>query len=406
MSRSLSLAAYLAYARRGPARPHTPEQPRPDGTLLWVHAADTNQIEALLQLFDRLRLQRPRLSMLLTTESDIPDTPFKTREAVIIAPLPEDTVPTADAFLAHWRPDIALWAGGALRPALLDRAAEQGLPMALIDASETTLARPAWRWFPDLPRALLRQFEFIMARDDSAARFLRRMGVSDSVLSVTGPLLEGTISLPHNETDRSDLAATLLGRPVWLAAQTRAEEVATVLAAHREVSRFSHRTLLVIVPDPPEDTAPFTQALSDAGMRHVRWSAGTFPDETTQVILADTHGEMGLWYRLAPITFMGSSLVAGAHGCDPNEPAAHGSAILYGPNIRRYLGSYSRFAEAGAARIVRDAETLAAAVKRLIPPDQSASMAHAAWEVASRSAELTDRIADLLNDRLDRLGRN
>lgn len=403
MSRSISLAAYLAYARRGPARPHTPSQPRPEGTLLWAHAADTGHIDPLLQLLNRLRLQRPELSMLLTTTGPSPAPQFKPQTGIIFEELPEDTVATAEAFLAHWHPDIALWTGGALQPALLDRTAEMGVPMALVDAMEARLTRPAWRWFPDLPRALLRQFDFVMARDEASARFLRRMGVPESVISVTGPLLEGTVSLPHNETDRTDLAAVLLGRPVWLAAMIRPQEVETILTAHREISRFSHRTLLVVVPDTPEDTAPFTRALEDAGMRFIAWSDGAFPDETTQVILADTHGEMGLWYRLAPITFMGSSLVSGAHGCDPNEPAAHGSAILYGPNIRRYLTSYSRFAEAGAARIVRDAETLAAAVKRLIPPDQSAAMAHAAWEVASRSAELTDRIADLLNDRLDRL---
>ena len=113
---------------------------------------------------------------------------------------------------------------------------------------------------------------------------------------------------------------------------------------------------------------------------------------------------MGLWYRVAPITFMGSSLEAGQWGRDPNEPAAHGSAILYGPNVRRYLSGYSRFAEAGAARIVRDADTLAAAVQRLIPPDQSAAMAHAAWDVASQSAGVTDKILDLVQDTLDVMG--
>ena len=110
---------------------------------------------------------------------------------------------------------------------------------------------------------------------------------------------------------------------------------------------------------------------------------------------------MGLWYRLAPITFMGSSLQSGQWGRDPNEPAAHGSAILYGPYVRRYLSSYTRFAEAGAARIVRDAETLGTAVKRLIPADQSAAMAHAAWDVASQSAGVTDKILDLVQDTLD-----
>jgi 3-deoxy-D-manno-octulosonic-acid transferase len=88
-------------------------------------------------------------------------------------------------------------------------------------------------------------------------------------------------------------------------------------------------------------------------------------------------------------------------GCNPNEAAVHGTAILYGPNIRRYMSEYSRFAEARAARIIRDAQTLAAAVQNLIAPDQAAAMIHAAWDVASLGAEVTDRILDLLQDTLD-----
>ncbi|MEO1138497.1 MAG: glycosyltransferase N-terminal domain-containing protein [Pseudomonadota bacterium] len=403
MARSLSLAAYLAYARRGTPETFVPTQPRPKGCIVWGHATEPAHRDALLQLYERLSGMRPDLTLLLTTRNTVQDQRAIHGKRVITERLPEDSVAAAQTFMTHWRPDLALWTGGDLHPALLDRVGEASVPMALIDADEAQLARPAWRWFPDLPRALLRQFEFIMARDEATARFLRRMGVPDTVITVTGPFLDGTVSLPCVESDREELAAILLGRPVWLAAMLRPEEVRYALDAHRDVSRLSHRALLIIVPNDLEDTSAFIDALDKAGMRYIMWSEGALPDETTQVILADTRGEMGLWYRLAPISFMGSSLVSGAHGCDPNEPAAHGSAILYGPNIRRYLSSYSRFAEAGAARIVRDADTLAAAVKRLVPPDQSAAMAHAAWEVASRSAELTDKIAERLHDLLDRI---
>jgi 3-deoxy-D-manno-octulosonic-acid transferase len=240
-----------------------------------------------------------------------------------------------------------------------------------------------------------------MARNSDTARFLRRMGARDSRIEISGPFIEGAVSLPYSETDREELAAILRGRPVWLGAHLQSGEVDTLLNAHKQVSRLSHRALLVVVPHDPGAAAGFSEALDTSGLRYITWSHGAMPEETTQVILADTDAEMGLWYRLAPISFMGSSLVPGAHGCDPNEPAAHGSAILYGPNIRNFLSSYSRFAEAGAARIVRDADTLAAAVNRLIPPDQSAAMAHAAWDVASQGAALTDRIAEMLHDALD-----
>ncbi len=209
------------------------------------------------------------------------------------------------------------------------------------------------------------------------------------------------MALPYHASDHEDLSALLRGRPVWLAAMLQQNEIDTVLDAHRTVSKLAHRALLIVVPDDPAQGDEFETVLEEGGWRYVVWSEGQMPGETTQVLLADTRGELGLWYLIASTTFMGSSLYPGQVGRDPNEPAAHGSAIPYGPNVRRYLSSYSRFAEAGAARIVRDAPTLAAAVERLIAPDQSAAMAHAARDVASKGAEVTDQILDLVQDTLD-----
>ena len=402
MARSLSLSAYLAYVRRSAAGSYTPGADRPAGQLVWAHASQPAHVDALLQLLDRMRSQRPGLCMLLTAQTDRVDGKAGEWEHVIQATLPPESTSAADRFLTHWSPDFMLWTGGDLHVALITKAAEHDMPMALVDVEENALSRSVWRWFPDMPGALLRVFDVIMTRDEAALRQLRRIGVGNARLSATGPFLDGTISLPCVESDRDDLARVLLGRPVWLAAMLHQDEIETAIAAHRQISKLALRSMMIMVPKDISQAHLFRDALERSGLRYVTWSEGEMPQETTQVILADTRGELGLWYRLAQISFMGNSLISGAHGSDPNEPAAHGSAILYGPNIRRYLDSYSRFAEAGAARIVRDADTLASAVSNLIPPDKSATMAHAAWEVASRSAGLTDRIAEMVHDRLDR----
>ncbi|SHM63136.1 3-deoxy-D-manno-octulosonic-acid transferase [Roseovarius litoreus] len=402
MRRSLSLAAYLAYSRRSSQDITRPEIERPEGELIWAYAVEPQHVDALQQLAGRLAAQRPGLVMLLTT----PDEPIgQTRSKNVLRQrLPADTIANAKAFLDHWKPDICLWAGGNLHPAFISVADENEVPLYLVDATEALLDHSAWRWFPDLPRALLERFALIMARSGTTVRFLNRIGVKDTEVLVTGPFQEGAIALNYNESDREEMASLLRGRPVWLAAMIQPGELDTIMETHRVVSRLAHRTLLVVVPDDPADGPGFKTRLQEKGWRVAVWSEGAMPEETTQILLADTFGEMGLWYRLAPITFMGSSLESGQWGRDPNEPAAHGSAILYGPNVRRYLSSYSRFAEAGAARIVKDSETLAAAVQRLIAPDQSAAMAHAAWDVASQGSEVTDKIMDLVQDTLDVMG--
>ena len=401
MARSLSLAAYLAYARRASSSTPAPDRPRPEGPLVWAHAVDTERADALVGLADRLVSQRPGLRMLLTTDSENPPVE-RGGKTVIWQPLPADTIATADVFLDHWSPDLCLWTGGDLQPALLSRAHERGMPLYLVDAEEELLSRPGWRWFPDLPRSLLRQFAAVMANSEQTARFLRRIGVPDTKITVTGPFQEGATAMPHNEADREELVGLLRGRPVWLAAMLQPGEFDPVLRAHREVCQLSHRALLIVVPDAKAPPEPFREALDAQNWRYVAWSEGALPEEVTQVILADTTGEMGLWYRVAPVTFMGDSLEANGVGNDPNEPAAHGSAILSGPHVVRYKAGYSRYAEHGGARLVRDAETLAGEVQRLLPPDRAAAMAHAAWDVASRGAAVTDQIADLIHDTLDR----
>ncbi|QGX99896.1 3-deoxy-D-manno-octulosonic acid transferase [Roseovarius faecimaris] len=402
MARSLSLAAYMAYARRGGPPLAVPDATRPEGELIWGHAPDAERAAALCQMAERLAQQRPGVRLLLTTPGETP--PIEAHSLLLHQPVPPDLIAPVEAFLDHWRPDICLWTGGDLRPALLSTADARSIPLFLLDAEESQFDSPSWRWFPDLPRSLMDMFAHIQVRSEDAARQLRRLGVSDADITRAPPMRPEAVPLPYNEAEREELAVALRGRPLWLAAHLDPLELDTVLEARRSVARLSHRSLLIVVPHRDRDLPVLRERLKEERLPMIDWADGALPEETTQIILGEGRGELGLWYRLAPVSFIGNSLQSGMEGCNPNEPAVHGSAILYGPNVRRYLAEYSRFAEARAARIVRDATTLAAAVQSLIAPDQAAIMAHAAWDVASQGAEATDHILDLVQDTLDVVG--
>ncbi len=399
MVRSLSLAAYMTYARRATKAPPAPDIARPEGELLWAHASNAARADALVQLAIRLQQQRPGVHILLTTPKGIcPVTPDD--GLVIWQEVPEDTIVSANAFLDHWAPDVCIWSGSDLQPAMLICSSQANVPLFLIDVDENQLSKPGWRWFPDLPKALLGQFRLIMVHSIEAAMKLHKIGVEDVEIHVTGALQEGAMAPPYDSTTREELAAILLGRPIWLAARIERGELETVLEAHRHTSKLSHRSLLIIVPGHAGETKDFKALLKQQGWRYGLWSEGEMPGENTQILLADSH-ELGLWYALAPVSFMGNSLYAGMSGHDPNAPAAHGSAIIYGPHVGTYLDQYSRYANAGAARLVRDENTLSTAVQELISPDKSAAMAHAAWDVVSKGAVVTDLIIDLIKNQLD-----
>lgn len=396
----------MAGARRPRASRTTarPNAARPEGEIVWYHATTPAHAELAEEIGERLTQARPGLHVLLTGSHAVL-AEWAPCPGVLTCPLPGEDGVSAQSFLGYWRPNICIWTAGDVRPALLAAAQKRGVPLYLVDADEAHLPGAGWRLIPSATRSALRRFRLIMARDTAAETALRRLlRPREAAMTVTGPLRVASKPLPYDQGDQEELSVLLRARPVWLAAHLRPEEAGIIVRSNAEVMRVSHRALLIMAPESPGESGPFHDALKAGNLRYITWSEGALPDETTQAILADTEGELGLWYRVAPITFMGGSLVPGGRGSDPDEPAAHGSAILYGPNIGDHVATYAHYAGAGAARIVRDAATLAGAVRRTIPPDQSARMAHAAWDVATQNAAVMDRLVDVVLTALDERG--
>jgi 3-deoxy-D-manno-octulosonic-acid transferase len=403
MARSFGLAAYRAFAGRGGAVPFTPVADRPNGELVWCHAPEPGSLLAIQDLAARLCRSRSGLRVLITLPKDDIKTelPHSAHADVLIDFLPSDHPTSVAGFLDHWRPNACIWAWGRLRPNLIIASAQRRCPLFLIDADNEGFDGRRDRWLRDFTRDLIKNFSAIMARSEAGFQRLVRLGVARDSIEMTPALQAGGQALPCIESDLADLSAALVGRPVWFANQILEEELGTVLTAHRQALRLSHRLLLVLMPADPSLVHAFAKRLEDQDFRVLRWGDAGYPDSSTQVMLTDDPAEIGLFYRLAPVSFLGSSLTNGPGGCDPFEAAALGSAILYGPKVRRFLPSYTRLATEGAARIVNDATALGTAVSRLIAPDQTAVMAHAGWDVISRGAALTDKVIDLVQDTLD-----
>ncbi|QOL82200.1 3-deoxy-D-manno-octulosonic acid transferase [Pseudooceanicola spongiae] len=405
MGRAAGFAAYKALTRRA-ARPQTagavPARPR--GVLIWIHCPLAARQKAAEQLASRLIAQDEGYTILLTFTEGGTQPPLD-EPGLIYGDLPEDDSAAVTAFLDHWRPDLLIWLTGYLRPVLLHQARRQNLAMLLAEAEEDAFDEPRWGLRVGQSRRLLVGFHTVLASSANTARKLQRHGVEQALIEITGPLQEGGCALPCDDALRDDLAAGLAGRPIWLAAMVQLDELETVLDAHRRASRLAHRLLLVLVPARAEDAEVMAETLSREGWRALRWSEDEAPREETQILLTDSPEEMGLWYRLSPITFMAGSLKRGMKGHDPYAPAALGSAIVYGPFVSRHIAAYTRLAQAGAARIVRDSDGLQKALSRLIAPDQAATMAAAAWQVATDGAEATDRVVDWIRAELDMAGK-
>lgn len=353
----------------------------------------------------KLRAQRPGVGAVLTLSGDAGGPPGADDRGGIdwTEDLGPDHPETAAAFLTHWRPDLGVWIGGRLLPNVIAQARRQALPLILTDA-ETGDLPASGRWRGSLTRESLTAFDQVFAPDEDAVARLGALGVASGRITRGSPLMISGTPLPVNEDAIAEVTDLLAGRPVWLAAHLHPDEAGEVLAAQASAVRLSHRLLLVATPSRPDGAARLIERARAMGLRTADWDAGEAPDDLTQVLVAPGGRHMGLWYRVAPVAFMGSSLVPGQGGRDPFDAAAMGSAVLYGPNVRDHLSAYSRLASAGAARIVKDAAGLSAGVMQTIAPDRAASMALAGWEIVSEGAGGTDQLIDAIQDRLDRAG--
>ena len=305
------------------------------------------------------------------------------------------------AFLDRVRPDICLWTGGDLYRPLLTQAARQGVDLILADIDEKSFDSVRRGLFRHPVTYTLDLFDPIFITSADVKTQLERLGAPTERVSILPALRPEILPEPCNETDLRDVTGTLAGRRLWLAAHVAIEEIEDVIAAHRHAVRRVPRLLLVVVPDNQQDAPIFRERLAASGLQWSDFDDDGPPEDLVQVVLSDDPRNLALWYRVAALCFLGSSLWPGLGGRDPLQAAALGAAILCGPNVKQHLWIYEDLSKAGAARIVRDGRRLGQAVLDLITPDRSAAMALAGWDFATKGAAVTDRLLDLIQDRLE-----
>lgn len=377
--------------------------PRPDGPLIWFHAASVGEAASLLELLRRLTQARPGLTCLVTTGT-VTSARFladRLPENCIHQFSPLDVQPWVRRFLDHWRPDAAVFTESEFWPATLCEAHDLGIPLLLINARISNRSFRRWRMLGGMARALLARYDRILAQDTLAGEQLAALGADPGRLTVEGSLKEGAAPLPYDEVERAKMARAFAGRHLWLAASTHPGEEEIVLGAHFRSRPALPLLSLLLVPRHPSRGDEVAALVRSRGLTVAQRSKGEPVTADTEVYLADTLGEMGLWYRIAPVSFVGGSLVdVGGH--NPFEPALLGSAIIFGPHVRNFIEGYRRLELAGAAVLVRNEAELSDAVIATLPPDRAAEMAAAAWAACSEGAEVTDAVLDAVGTLLDR----
>jgi 3-deoxy-D-manno-octulosonic-acid transferase len=329
---------------------------RPAGPLIWVHGASVGEMMAALPLIGRIKARGFAVLVTSGTLTSANLARQRLPHGAIHQFVPLDTPGYVERFLNHWRPSLGLFMESDLWPNLIIASEQRGVPLILINGRLSERSFKRWRRMPRTIEALLQRFDLCLMRSTSDAEHFSELGAPR--LSVVGNLKLDVPQLPVEENKLIALSAALFGRPALAAASTHPGEEQIIIDVHARLKPGFPGLVTLIAPRHPDRGPEVAAIAASRGFNAVLRSSGKIPDKTTDIYICDTVGELGIIYRIAPVVFMGGSLVAHG-GQNPIEAIKLGAAILHGPFISNFAEIYAALDGAKGADLVADSGRLA-----------------------------------------------
>ncbi|MBC7580629.1 3-deoxy-D-manno-octulosonic acid transferase [Tardiphaga sp.] len=362
---------------------------RPVGPLVWIHGASVGEVLAAAALIERLRALNIRILLTSGTVTSAEIVARRFPADIIHQYIPFDSPRFVGRFLDHWRPSLALFIESDLWPNLILSGFARRMPMVLINGRMSPRSFPRWQKMSATIAALLGRFDICLAQSDNDADRFGALGSRNVV--VTGNLKLDVAAPPADPAKLERLISVMRGRPVIVASSTHAGEEEILLETHRVLAGFFPSLLTVIVPRHAHRGEAVARMIAATGAQVALRSREELPTALTDIYVADTMGELGLFYRLSQVIFMGGSLVPHG-GQNPIEAIKLGASIVHGPHVFNFADVYQTLDGAGGAWQAHSSEQL---VKQL---------GHMLGNEAARSAsvEAAEQVVLRLGGALDR----
>lgn len=371
---------------------------RPEGDLVWLHGVSVGETLSLLPVVERFMQARPDLHVLVTsgtvTSAELLARRLPT--GVIHQFAPVDGPEAVTAFLDHWRPSLGVFVESELWPNLILAARDRKIPLALVSARITEKTAASWARFPASAHRLLESFACVMPQDIASADRLQTMG--SRVDGLVNLKLSGA-PLPHDASTFTALSAAIGDRPVVVAASTHeGEDIAIV----RALDHLTNRLCLILVPRHPERGPEIATALTRDGYRFALRSRGATLNAETDIYVADTLGELGLFLRLADVVVMGGSFGSflgrepwGGH--NPLEPARLAKPAVAGPDVSNWQAVTTALVSAKGLALVATPGDLSDVIAPLLDdPAAARAMGERARRAAADAGAGIDRLWDAI----------
>jgi 3-deoxy-D-manno-octulosonic-acid transferase len=331
--------------------------PRPPGPLIWLHGASVGEILAVIPLIERIRAKDFAVLVTSGTVTSAALAEQRLPAGAVHQFIPLDAPRFVGRFLDHWRPNLALFVESDLWPNLILACADRGVPMILLNGRVSERSFSRWRLQPGVIAALLQRFDLCLAQSSADAQRFSQLGAPR--ISTIGNLKLDVPAPPADLAALRKLKSIIDTRVVIAAASTHPGEEAAMLAAHQRLRAKCPSLLTIVAPRHPERGPGIAEETKAAGLSVALRSRDEMPKPNIDVFVADTLGELGLIYRLAPTVFVGGSL-ASHGGQNPIEAIRLGAAVVHGPHVWNFAEIYAALDAARGAERVADEEALTA----------------------------------------------
>jgi len=336
---------------------------RPPGPLVWIHGASVGEVLAAAELIEHLRALNLRVLLTSGTRTSAEIVARRFPPDVIHQFIPLDVPAFVERFLDHWKPGLGLFIESDLWPNLLLSASARRVPLVLINGRMSPRSFPRWQKAQGTISALLSCFDLCLTQSDIDHERFAALGSPN--VATSGNLKLDIKPLPADPQRFERLKAATGRRTIFVAASTHPGEEEIIIGAHRRLAADIPSLMTIIVPRHPQRGPSVAQLVAGAGLQVQLRSRGHLPSADTDIYVADTMGELGLFYRIAPVVFMGGSLVAHG-GQNPIEPAKLDAAILHGPHVFNFNDIYGALDREEGALLARDPEAFVKLLRHLL----------------------------------------
>ncbi|MET0747820.1 MAG: lipid IV(A) 3-deoxy-D-manno-octulosonic acid transferase [Rhizobium sp.] len=341
---------------------------RPQGPLIWFHAASVGETSAVVPLMREIRQRNIHVLLTTGTMTSAQVTRERLGDDVIHQYVPLDLKPAVGRFLDYWQPDCAIIAESEIWPTTIGELGLRRIPQILVNARMSDRSFGRWQRRPSLAAALFENMALVLAQSDLDAERFRDLGALQ--VSTSGNLKVDTDAPPYDAVVFAGYMKQIGTRKTWAAVSTFEGEESAAAIVHRTLKERDN-LLTILVPRHPERCDDIEKMLVDQGLKVARRTRQDPLTADVDIFLGDTIGEMGLYLRMTEVAFVGRSLFENKGGQNPIEPAMLGCAILTGGHVQNFRESYQRLARSGSARMVRDTEMLAKGVHYLMTNDEA-----------------------------------